>query len=135
MFHSYATTISLTSYLWELLFEPSSYRTFIYILLYLTHSSREISYAVLASLISQFLDAPTIEHMLVGLHALKFFKTNSGQGLFLSSSFHNDFLLYHFLYIILVFLSFLIHFDESLSLKLVSSWYSTCWCSEIYYYK
>jgi len=35
---------------------------------------------------SQLLNAPTNEHMLAGLHVLKFLKNNLGQELFFSSS-------------------------------------------------
>jgi len=62
----------------ELLSEPTTYRRLISRLLYLTHSRSEIAYAV--SKLSQFLDAPTNEHMLAGLHVLKFLKNNPGQG-------------------------------------------------------
>ncbi|KAK2402246.1 putative mitochondrial protein [Trifolium repens] len=68
----------------KLISDPTAYRRLIGRLLYLTHSRPEISYAV--SKLSQFLDSPTDEHMLAGLHVLKFLKNNPGQGLFFSSS-------------------------------------------------
>jgi len=68
----------------EPLSESTTYRRLIGRLLYLTHSRPEIAYAV--SKLSQFLDAPTTEHMLAGLHVLKFLKNNPGQGLFFSSA-------------------------------------------------
>lgn len=68
----------------EPLYESTTYRRLIGRLLYLTHSRPEITYSV--SKLSQFLDAPTTEHMLAGLHVLKFLKNNPGQGLFFSSS-------------------------------------------------
>ncbi|GAU20755.1 hypothetical protein TSUD_239490 [Trifolium subterraneum] len=66
------------------IFDPTTYRRLIGRLLYLTHSRPEISYVV--SKLSQFLDSPTVAHMLVGLHVLKYLKTNPGQGLFFRSS-------------------------------------------------
>jgi hypothetical protein len=68
----------------EPLSESTTYRRLIGRILYLTHSRPEIAYAV--SKLSQFLDAPTTEHMLAGLHVLKYLKNNPGQGLFFSSS-------------------------------------------------
>ncbi|CAJ2665920.1 unnamed protein product [Trifolium pratense] len=67
-----------------LLSDPTAYRRLIGRLLYLTHSRPEISYAV--SKLSQFLSAPTNEHMLAGLHVLKYLKNSPGKGLFFSSS-------------------------------------------------
>ncbi|GAU23069.1 hypothetical protein TSUD_183680 [Trifolium subterraneum] len=61
----------------------SAYRRLVGRLLYLTHSRPEISYAV--SKLSQFLSAPTNEHMLAGLHVLKYLKTNPGKGLYFRS--------------------------------------------------
>jgi hypothetical protein len=49
----------------------------------------EIAYAV--SKLSQFLDKPTTEHMLAGVHVRKYHKNNPGQGLFFSS---NSFLIF-----------------------------------------
>ncbi|PNY03100.1 retrovirus-related Pol polyprotein from transposon TNT 1-94 [Trifolium pratense] len=63
--------------------EPTSYRRLIGRLLYLTHSRPEIAYAV--SKLSQFLDKPTNEHMLAGLHVLRYVKNSPGQGLFFDS--------------------------------------------------
>jgi hypothetical protein len=63
---------------------PTPYRRLIGRLLYLTHSRPEIAYAV--SKLSQFLSEPTDEHMLAGLHVLKFLKNHPGKGLFFSSS-------------------------------------------------
>jgi hypothetical protein len=63
---------------------PTPYRRLIGRLLYLTHSRPEIAYAV--SKLSQFLSEPTDEHMLAGLHVLKFLKNHLGKGLFFSSS-------------------------------------------------
>ena len=68
----------------EPLAESTPCRRLIGKLLYLTHSRLEIAYVV--SKLSQFLDAPTTEHMLAGLHVLKFLKNNPGQGLLFSSS-------------------------------------------------
>ncbi|MCI11569.1 hypothetical protein A2U01_0032670, partial [Trifolium medium] len=68
----------------EPLSDPTPYRRLIGRLLYLTHLRPEISYAV--SKLSQFLDAPTTDHMMAGIHVLKFLKSNPGQGLFFSSS-------------------------------------------------
>jgi len=68
----------------EPLSESTTYRRLIGRLLYLTHSRPEIAYAV--NKLSQFLDAPTTEHMLAELHVLKFLINNPGQGLFFSSS-------------------------------------------------
>ncbi|GAU29493.1 hypothetical protein TSUD_360380 [Trifolium subterraneum] len=67
-----------------LLSDPTAYRRLIGRLLYLTHSRPEISYAV--SKLSQFLSDPTNEHMLAGLHVLKYLKNNPGKGLFFSSN-------------------------------------------------
>jgi hypothetical protein len=64
--------------------DPTAYRRLVGRLLYLTHSRPEISYAV--SKLSQFLSEPTNEHMLAGLHVLKYLKNNPGKGLFFSSS-------------------------------------------------
>jgi len=68
----------------EPLSESTTYRRLIGRLLYLTHSRPEIAYAV--NKLSQFLDAPTTEHMLAKLHVLKFLINNPGQGLFFTSS-------------------------------------------------
>jgi hypothetical protein len=68
----------------ELLTDPTTYRRLIGRLLYLTHTRPEIAYAV--SKLSQFLDAATTTHMLVGLHVLKFLKNQHGQALFFISS-------------------------------------------------
>jgi hypothetical protein len=64
--------------------DATPYRRLIGRLLYLTHTRPEIAYAV--SKLSQFLSAPTNEHMLAGLHVLKYLKNNPGQGLFFDSS-------------------------------------------------
>ncbi|GAU48976.1 hypothetical protein TSUD_245670 [Trifolium subterraneum] len=66
-----------------ILSDPTAYRRLVGRLLYLTHSRPEIAYAV--SKLSQFLSAPTNEHMLAGLHVLKYLKTNPGKGLFFRS--------------------------------------------------
>jgi hypothetical protein len=60
-----------------ILSDPTAYRRLVGRLLYLTHSRPEIAYAV--SKLSQFLSAPTNEHMLTGLHILKYLKTNPGK--------------------------------------------------------
>jgi hypothetical protein len=60
--------------------DPTVYRRLIGRLLYLTHSRPEIAYAVRK--LSQFLSAPTNEHMLARLHVLKYIKGCPGQGLF-----------------------------------------------------
>jgi hypothetical protein len=62
---------------------PTAYRRLIGRLLYLTHTRPDIAYTV--SKLSQFLDSPTNEHMLAGLHVLKYLKQCPGQGLFYSS--------------------------------------------------
>jgi hypothetical protein len=64
--------------------DATPYRRLIGRLFYLTHTRPEIAYAV--SKLSQFLSAPTNEHMLAGLHVLKYLKNNPGQGLFFDSS-------------------------------------------------
>ncbi|GAU20316.1 hypothetical protein TSUD_337970 [Trifolium subterraneum] len=64
--------------------DPTTYRRLIGRLLYLTHSRPEIAYTV--SKLSQFLSAPTDEHMLAGLHVLKYLKNNPGKGLLFSTS-------------------------------------------------
>ncbi|GAU45556.1 hypothetical protein TSUD_27570 [Trifolium subterraneum] len=66
-----------------ILSDPTTYRRLIGRLLYLTHSRPEIAYAV--SKLSQFLSEPTNEHMLAGLHVLKYLKNNPGKGLFFRS--------------------------------------------------
>ncbi|GAU23080.1 hypothetical protein TSUD_183800 [Trifolium subterraneum] len=66
-----------------ILSDPTAYRRLVGRLLYLTHSRHEIAYAV--SKLSQFLSAPINEHMLAGLHVLKYLKTNPGKGLFFRS--------------------------------------------------
>lgn len=53
-------------------------------LLYITYYIAEISYIV--SKLSQLLATPTDEHMLAGLHVLKYLKNNLDNGLFFSSS-------------------------------------------------
>jgi len=68
----------------ELLSKPTTYRRLIGRLLYLAHSRLEIAYAVRTP--SQFLDDITNEHMLAGLHVLKFLKNSPSQGLFFSLS-------------------------------------------------
>jgi hypothetical protein len=68
----------------ELISNPTVYRRLIGRLLYLTHTRPDIACTV--SKLSQFLDSPTTDHMLVGLHVLKYLKQNPGQGLFYSSS-------------------------------------------------
>jgi hypothetical protein len=67
-----------------LLYEPTAYRRLISSLLYLTHFGLEIAYVV--SKLNQFLDAPTNELMLAGIHVLKYIKNNPRQGLFFSAS-------------------------------------------------
>jgi hypothetical protein len=62
---------------------PTAYRRLVGRLLYLTHTRPDIAYTV--SKLSQFLDSPTNEHMLAGLHVLKYLKQCPGQGLFYSS--------------------------------------------------
>jgi hypothetical protein len=62
---------------------PTTYRRLVGRLLYLTHTRPDIAYTV--SKLSQFLDSPTNEHMLAGLHVLKYLKQCPGQGLFYSS--------------------------------------------------
>ncbi|GAU42474.1 hypothetical protein TSUD_100860 [Trifolium subterraneum] len=68
----------------EVIFDPTTYRRLIGRLLYLTHSSLEIAYAV--SKLGQFLASPTNEHMLAGLHVLRYIKNSPGQGLFFDST-------------------------------------------------
>ena len=63
---------------------PKAYRSVIERLLYLTHTRPDIAYIV--SKLSQLLDTPTIEHMLTGLHVLKYLKQSLGQGLPYSSN-------------------------------------------------
>lgn len=53
-------------------------------LLYLTHSKPNISYGV--SKLSQFLRAPSDEHMLVGLYVLKYLNGSPGNGFLFSAS-------------------------------------------------
>ncbi|GAU15979.1 hypothetical protein TSUD_338500 [Trifolium subterraneum] len=77
-----AASSTTSQNLWNLS-DPTTYRRLIGRLLYLTHSRPEISYAV--SKLSQFLSEPTNEHMLAGLHVLKYLKNNPGKGLFFSS--------------------------------------------------
>jgi len=60
----------------EPLSEPTTNRRPIDRLFYLTHSRSGIAYVV--SKLSQFLDNPKNEHMLAGLHVLKFFKNILG---------------------------------------------------------
>ncbi|KAK2415302.1 hypothetical protein QL285_037793 [Trifolium repens] len=67
-----------------ILSDLTTYRRLIGRLLYLTHSRPEIAYAV--SKLSQFLSAPTNEHMLAVFHVLRYLKNNPGKGLFFSSS-------------------------------------------------
>ncbi|PNY16454.1 flavonol sulfotransferase-like protein [Trifolium pratense] len=67
-----------------ILSDPSTYRRLVGRLLYLTHSRPEIAYSV--SKLSQFLSAPTNEHMLAGLHVLKYIKNCPGQGLFFAAN-------------------------------------------------
>ncbi|GAU44717.1 hypothetical protein TSUD_400290 [Trifolium subterraneum] len=67
-----------------LLTDPTAYRRLVGRLLYLTHSRPEIAYAV--SKLSQFLSTPTNDHMLAGLHVLKYLKNNPGKGLFFGST-------------------------------------------------
>lgn len=66
------------------LFNPTTYRRLIWRLLCLTHSKPQISYVV--SILSQFLSAPTDEHMLADLHVLKYLKVRPCNGFFFSSS-------------------------------------------------
>ncbi|WJX43802.1 hypothetical protein P8452_30856 [Trifolium repens] len=68
----------------DLISNPTVYRRLIGRLLYLTHTRPDIAYTV--SKLSQFLDSPTTDHMLAGLHVLKYLKQNPGQGLFYSST-------------------------------------------------
>ncbi|KAI5428522.1 hypothetical protein KIW84_033488 [Lathyrus oleraceus] len=68
----------------NLVYDPTEYRRLIGRLMCLTHSGREIFYVV--SKLSQFLSAPTYEHMLTGLHVLKYLKGSLGNGLFFSLS-------------------------------------------------
>jgi hypothetical protein len=68
----------------ELISNPTTYRRIIGRLLYLTHTRPNIAYTV--SKLSQFLDSPTTEHMLAGLHVLKYLKQSPGQGLIYSST-------------------------------------------------
>ncbi|CAJ2644808.1 unnamed protein product [Trifolium pratense] len=68
----------------EAISDLTAYRRLIGRLLYLTHSRPEIAYAV--SKLSQFLAAPTNEHMLAGLHVLKYIKNCPGQGLFFAAN-------------------------------------------------
>ncbi|PNX71839.1 putative copia-type protein [Trifolium pratense] len=66
----------------EAISDPTTYRRLVGRLLYLTHTRPEIAYTV--SKLSQFLAAPTNEHMLAEFHVLKFLKQSPGQGLFFS---------------------------------------------------
>jgi hypothetical protein len=63
--------------------EPISDHT-AYMLLYLTHSRLEIAHVV--TKLSHLLDKSTTEHVLAGVHVLKYLKNNPGQGLFFSSN-------------------------------------------------
>ncbi|XP_058751699.1 uncharacterized mitochondrial protein AtMg00810-like [Vicia villosa] len=67
----------------ETISNPTAYRRLIGRLLYLTHSRPDIAYTV--SKLSQSLDAPTNEHMLAGLHTLRYLKQCPRQGLFFSA--------------------------------------------------
>lgn len=63
--------------------DRTAYMRLIGRLLYLTHSRPAISYDV--SKLIQFLSSPIDEHMLVGLHALKYIKGSPGNSLLFSS--------------------------------------------------
>lgn len=68
----------------QFLTKHATYRRLIGRLLYITHYIVEISYIV--SKLSQLLATPTDEHMLAGLHVLKYLKNNLNNSLFFSSS-------------------------------------------------
>jgi len=76
----YDTGLQLRKTFGELLVEPTTYKRLVGRLLYFWRTSY-----VLSKLI-QFLDAPTNEHMLAGLHVLIFLMNHPGQGLFFRSS-------------------------------------------------
>lgn len=74
--HHQLSTASGTSYS-----DPSQYRRLVGRLIYLTITRPELSYSV--HILSQFMQAPKLEHWHAAIRVLRYIKSSPGQGIFL----------------------------------------------------